>query len=65
MARLEDRSLGRLYVALIAAGAVAGGLVAAGTLPRRLGAREADVKANLPPVVDWFVNPSPLTESSP
>lgn len=31
MARLEDRSLGRLYIALIAVGAVAGGLVAAGT----------------------------------
>jgi hypothetical protein len=32
MARLEDRSLGRLYLALIAVGAVAGGLVAAGTV---------------------------------
>jgi hypothetical protein len=32
MAHLEDRSLGHLYLALIAAGAVAGALYAAGTL---------------------------------
>jgi hypothetical protein len=32
MARLEDVPLGRLYLALIAAGAVAGALYAAGAL---------------------------------